>query len=78
MKTILNKNGNFKNVSSIKTGETFIFNECLYLKIRNNKTLIQKSFKEKILAMDLKTGEIMIFYPEDTVIPVTAILTVNY
>lgn len=42
MKTILNKNGNFKNVSSIKT------------------------------------GEIMIFYPEDTVIPVTAILTVNY
>lgn len=78
MKTILNKNGNFKNVSSIKTGEIFVFNECLYLKIRNDKTLIQKSFKEKILAMDLKTGEIMIFYPEDAVIPVTAILTVNY
>lgn len=56
-----------KYIRELKNGDIFIFEQELYLKVRNDRSIFLEELEKDCLAVHLKTGAIEEFIPTEIV-----------
>lgn len=65
-------------LEDLKNGDLFLFEQELYIKVRNDRSIFLEELKNVCLAVHLKTGAIEEFTHEDTaILPKKSILSVE-